>query len=106
MQQQTPCKCGTTDTWHAECYRDRPRLARLTEVTDAEIAAAFDGANFGRADHRKLLALSILKKALRYHCGHTITEIMITMGMTTRRGTVTERGRYFCYVELDGKNSG
>ena len=80
----------------------------LTIVTDTEIAEAFKGTDFGKsnANPRRLLALSVLKKALKYHCGHTITEIMVTMGLTTRSGAVTERGRHFCYVELDCKSSG
>lgn len=75
-------------------------------VDDAEIAKAFDGTNFGRTDYRRLLALSVMKVALRYHCGHTITVIMQDMGLITTKGRVTERGRRFCYWELDGQCSG
>jgi hypothetical protein len=80
---------------------------KIQPVTDEEIAAAFRGTNFGAADHRRLLALSVMKKALRFHCGHTITEIMVDLQLTTRkRGTVTDRGRHFAYQELGGGQSG
>ena len=75
-------------------------------VTDADIARAFEGTNFGRSDHKHLLALSVLKKALRYHCGHTITQIMVRMGLTTEKGRVTPKGRFFCYGALDARKSG
>ncbi len=78
----------------------------LGEVTDAEIASAFEGTDFGSADHRKLLARSVLKVALKYHCGWTITQIMKRMCLTTEGGKVTDRGRAFCYQELDCGKSG
>ena len=53
-----------------------------------------------------LLALSLLKKALRYHCGHTITQIMVQMGLTTEKGRVTEKGQIFCYEELGARKGG
>lgn len=81
-------------------------MALEKEVTDEEIAKAFDGSNFGDRKPRDLLALSVLKKALHYHCGHTITEIMVQMGLTTPKGRVTERGRQFCYRELQLGRSG
>ena len=75
-------------------------------MTDADIEHAFRGTNFGRDDHRHLLALSVLKKALKYHCGHTITQIMVEMGLTTEKGRVTEKGRLFCYEQLGAHRSG
>ena len=81
-------------------------MTGIHEVTDAEIAGAFKGTDFGRSDHRQLLALSVMKKALRYHCGHTITQIMVRMGLTTDKGRVTERGRQFCYWHFDCRRSG
>ena len=83
-----------------------PKRAVVDRVTDADIARSFDGTNFGRTDHKHLLALSVLKKALRYHCGHTITQIMVRMGLTTAMGHVTEKGRLFCYEALDAGRSG
>lgn len=78
----------------------------LGGVSDAEITKAFEGTNFGAANHRDLLALSVLKVALKYHCGSTITGIMVRMGLTTERGKVTERGRQFCYDEMNLGRSG
>ena len=75
-------------------------------VTDADIVTAFEGTDFGLTDHRHLLALSVLKKALNYHCGHTITQIMVRMGLTTEEGRVTKTGRLFCYEALDAGRSG
>jgi hypothetical protein len=78
----------------------------MERVTDDEIATAFTGTYFGSSDHRKLLALSVLKTALKYHCGHTITGIMLSMGMTTKAGRVTEKWRLFCYEELQAEGGG
>lgn len=63
-------------------------------ITDEEITAAFAGTNFGRTDYRELLQASVLKRAMDYHCGWTITQIMIRMkliGKTSHRPT--KRGR-------------
>ena len=78
----------------------------MERVTDDDIASAFSGTNFGSAEHRRLLALSVLNKALKYHCGHTITEIMVAMGLTTKAGRVTDKGCLFCYEQLDAKRGG
>ena len=81
----------------------RPIVER---VTDADIARAFECTNFGSADHKHLLALSVLKKALRYRCGSTVTQIMVRMGLITENGRVTKKGRLFCYEALDAGRSG
>ena len=78
-------------------------------VTDEEITAAFENTNFGRADDRHFLALSVLKVAVGYHCGQTITTIMLKMrlisGSTESKCTILERGRVFAY-EYFLKNAG
>lgn len=79
---------------------------KVAEVTEEEIAKEFAGSNFGDAKPRELLALSVLKVSLRYHCGSTITGIMLRMGLTTAKGAVTERGRQFCYDEMKLGRSG
>ena len=66
-----------------------------SNVTDSDIELAFRGANFGHTKHRKLLEASVLKKAVGYHCGHTITTIMDRMGLITKRGLPTKKGRKF-----------
>jgi hypothetical protein len=67
-----------------------------SNVTDAEIEAAFSGTNFGHTKYRKLLEASVLKKAVGYHCGHTITQIMLGLGLIARHGGLpTKKGRVF-----------
>ena len=61
-----------------------------TNITDDEIAAAFEGTNFGGADHRKLLEQGVLKRLTGYHCGHTLTIIMRRLGLTTEKDNVTK----------------
>lgn len=70
-------------------------------VTDADIASAFESKDFGRSDHKRELAMGVLKMALRYHCGHTLTQIMMSLELITKTGRVTEKGRRFCYETLN-----
>jgi len=67
------------------------------KVSDEEIAAAFEGTNFGRSDHRRLLEQGVLKTWAGYASGHTLTTIMRTLGLITARGHVTKRGRMFAF---------
>lgn len=62
-------------------------------LTDAEIEVAFEGANFGHANYRSLLASSLLKTLVGYHCGHTITTIMTNMRLIGKTGLVTKKGK-------------
>jgi len=64
-------------------------------ITDEEIASAFANTNFGHTRHRELLAASVFKKMVGYHCGHTVTTIMHTMGLIGASGHPTKRGRLF-----------
>ncbi|MDD0817176.1 hypothetical protein PSQ39_21255 [Curvibacter sp. HBC28] len=61
-------------------------------VSDAEIEQAFRGTNFGSADHRKLLNVSVLKALVGYHCGHTITTIMQDLKLIGKTCKPTKRG--------------
>jgi len=78
-------------------------------VTDEEITDAFENTNFGRTDYRHFLALSVLKVAVGYHCGGTITMIMVKMGLisgsTASVNAILERGRDFVYEHFL-KNAG
>ncbi|MCP2232843.1 hypothetical protein [Erwinia aphidicola] len=71
------------------------------EVTDDVIQKAFEGTSFGRTDHREFLGYSLLNIACGWYCGHTITTIMIEMGLITPKNkTLTKLGRLFlsdCY---------
>lgn len=78
----------------------------IEDVTDDEIEREFRGTNFGGANHREVLSLGVLKKALGYHCGWTATNIMLRMGLTKEAGTLTDRGKLFCYDAFDLKRSG
>ena len=64
----------------------------IMKLTDAEIAAAFAGTNFGHTNYRELLHASVFKKLVGYHCGHTITIIMEKMGLIGKTGKPTKRG--------------
>lgn len=62
-------------------------------IPDDELAAAFRNTNFGNADPRKILEASVLKKALGYHCGHTITQIMKRLRLIGKSDALLVRGR-------------
>lgn len=81
-------------------------MAGETQVTEEEIEAEFAGTNFGTDEHRLLLARSVLKVALGYHCGSTITGIMQRMGLITAKLKVTTRGKEFCYQQMELGRSG
>ena len=85
----------TTEEKAASKFRHAP------EITEEVINKAFEGTNFGRNDYREFLGYSVLKKACGWHCGHTITTIMIEMGLITPKGLApTKLGKMFlsdCY---------
>lgn len=62
-------------------------------VSDEALAKAFAGTDFGGHDHRDLLHVAVLKKACGYHCGHTITSIMLELGLIGSTGLPTAQGR-------------
>ena len=61
-------------------------------IPEAELAAAFENTNFGTDDLRRLLHTAVLKKAARYHCGHTITCIMRDPRLIGKNGELLKRG--------------
>lgn len=73
------------------------------EITDDVILKAFEGTNFGRTDYREFLGYSVLQKACGWHCGWTITNIMVELKLITpEHHRVTKLGRMFltdCYKE-------
>jgi len=75
-------------------------------VSDHDIQIAFLGTNFGRTDYRNLLASSVMKKAVGYHCGHTISRIMEVMLLVDTKGKLTQKGRDFLYKHYNLKDSG
>ncbi len=66
-----------------------------TNITDEEITKAFEGTNFGAANHRKLLEQGVLKRLTGYSCGWTLTMIMRSLGLTTEKDNVTKKGKVF-----------
>jgi len=76
-------------------------MRHAPQITDEVIMTAFEGTNFGRTDYRAFLGYSVLKKACHWHCGHTITTIMVELGLITPKAhRVTKLGRMFlsdCY---------
>lgn len=75
----------------ARYQRRRPDSS--TVVSDEAIAQAFAGTNFGTSDHRELLHVAVLKKALGYYCSHTITVIMRELGLIRADNLPTKKGR-------------
>lgn len=75
------------------------RIPSITDhLTDDYIKTCFAGTNFGRHDYRVLLAHSVLKKAIGYHCGWTITQIMKNIGLITPKAeNLTQLGKMFLY---------
>lgn len=78
-------------------------------VSDAELKEAFRGTNFGVADHRELLNVSVLKKLVGYHCGWTITCIMKELKLVGKTEEVTKKGKLLvreAYHELMIRSGG
>lgn len=62
-------------------------------ITDEEIEQAFKGTNFGYTQYRELLSASVLKKAVGYHCGWTITTIMKELKLIGKNEKLLKRGQ-------------
>jgi hypothetical protein len=82
-------------------------------VSDAELENVFLGTNFGVTDYRTLLCASVLKRAVGYHCGHTITMIMVELGLIgkkthklTKKGQKLLQEQYHDVLNVLMKNSG
>ncbi|WP_227732274.1 hypothetical protein [Yersinia proxima] len=73
-----------------------PKYLHAPEITDEVIAEAFEGTNFGRTDFRHFLGHSVLKRACDWHCGYTITVIMVNLKLITPKTLkVTKLGKMF-----------
>lgn len=72
-----------------------------TIISDERLNEAFAGTNFGRQTPRQVVASSLLKCACKYHSGRTATEICYRLGLTTKRWTLTERGRDYLFCALN-----
>lgn len=64
-------------------------------ISEASLLDAFDGRNFGKtieANPRPFLHMSVFKTLVGYHCGGTITGIMIDLGLIDKCDNVTPKG--------------
>lgn len=81
-----------------------------TNVSDEEIEVAFQNTNFGDdspAFRRKLLEQGVLKRLVPYHSGWTLTCILHELGLMTKLGNITSKGRKFLYAAFqESKHSG
>ena len=71
-------------------------------ISEAELQMVFAGTNFGTTEHRYLLHQAVLKKACGYHCGHTITAIMLELGVISKKEPLlpTRKGRDLMRIAL------
>jgi hypothetical protein len=80
---------------------------KKANIYDVEIDTAFKGTDFGSANKLKLLEQGVLKRIAGYHCGHTLTQIMIELGLITKKRNVTRKGKEFLFTAFyDHKHSG
>ena len=75
-------------------------------LNDTEIADAFAGANFGSRDHRGLLEQGCLKLQAGYRCGHTLTQIMKELGLSSDKGLLKKGRRFMFDAFYDKMNTG
>lgn len=70
-------------------------------IPDDAVEAQFKGTNFGSQTPRQVIASSLLKCACKYYSGRTATEICYRLGLTTKKWTLTERGRAYLFCALE-----
>lgn len=69
-----------------------------SHLTDAVIAEAFEGSNFGRTDFRTILAETVMKRAAGYHSGWTATDICTRLGLLSgKEHKATRLGLTFAF---------
>jgi len=76
-------------------------------LTDSEIEEAFSNTDFGTRDFRRLLEQGVLKSQAGYRSGHTLTEIMKSLGLIGKNDKVLKKGRGLIFEAFyDSKNTG
>lgn len=69
------------------------------EITDEEVIKAWGNANFGiplnPEQKKNFIRNAVMKKAMGYHCGHTITQIMKELGLINKSELPSKKGRTF-----------
>lgn len=91
-----------------KCYRLDPNINSLPDlVTDDQMHEAFENTNFGHTDFRGLLAQGCIKALAGWHQGHTLTCILVELGLISwnrqsDKIKVTAKGNH--YIWLSFKN--
>lgn len=91
----------------------KPERTDTNEPTDEEIKEVFGNASFGKQTPKQVLRQGILKVALGYGNGFTLTTILHDLGMIqwdratteSRKLWITPRGRYLCWKWYIGEES-
>ena len=65
------------------------------KVMKVEIELACKGANFGSANHERLIRDALLKHAIGYHNGNTVQSILVHLGFITDNLMLTKKGREY-----------
>lgn len=66
-------------------------------ITDEALTNAFGYANFGDVSKRDVVRYALLKTASGYHNGHTAQCIINELGLTTKKLTLTKKGKEYLY---------
>lgn len=90
-------------------YKNDPAIRGLEGlVSDKDMLDAFTHTNFGHTDYRGLLAQGCLKALAEWHQGHTLTCILIHLGLITTKKDksnpkVTDKGRMYLYYAFKNR---
>lgn len=71
-------------------------------VTDEEVATVHGNADFGRLSPRGVLREGVLKRACGYHCGFTMSSILIAHKLVTPKDErLTRKGQQYLYAAFE-----
>lgn len=74
-------------------------------VTDEQILKAFENTNFGAMHKRDLIRYGLLKVTCGYYNGHTLKHILIELGLTTQKLSITKKGKQYLYEAFSNGTS-
>lgn len=66
-------------------------------ITDEALIKAFGYSNFGDSSKRDVVRYALLKTASGYHNGHTAQCIINELGLTTKKLSLTKKGKEYLY---------
>ena len=102
-------ECGTSNLVGCKCYElkvEKPVKLELQEIiSDAQIAKIFGNANYGMMARRDVVRFGLLKCVCGYRQGHTSTQILNELGLTTKKYAITKKGKKYLWFAFD-TNSG